>query len=86
MSNTEKSYRCICISIYTSDLEQLDAKVEELKRRGWSKATRSHLIRLALTTVDIDAIERALAAVGMIRRRPKPAASSPAAAPEVEAQ
>jgi len=32
-------YKVICISMYTRDLEDLDAKVAELKRRGWTKAT-----------------------------------------------
>ena len=41
-------YKVICISMYTRDLEELDAKVAELKRRGWTKANKSQLIRLAL--------------------------------------
>ena len=40
--------------MYTRDLEDLDAKVAELKRRGWTKANKSQLIRLALAQVDID--------------------------------
>ena len=47
-------YKVICISMYTRDLEDLDAKVAELKRRGWTKANKSQLIRLALAQVDID--------------------------------
>jgi len=47
-------YKVICISIYTRDLEELDAKVAELKRRGWTKANKSQLIRLALSQVDLD--------------------------------
>jgi hypothetical protein len=47
-------YKVICISIYTRDLEELDAKVAELKRRGWTKASKSQLIRLALSQIDID--------------------------------
>jgi hypothetical protein len=47
-------YKVICISMYTSDLEDLDAKVAELKRRGWTKANKSQLIRLALSQIDID--------------------------------
>lgn len=49
-------YKVICISMYTKDLEQLDAKVAELKRRGWTKANKSQLIRLALQQIDIDAL------------------------------
>ena len=58
-SNANKSarpthYKVICISMYTRDLEDLDAKVAELKRRGWTKANKSQLIRLALSQIDID--------------------------------
>ena len=47
-------YKVICISMYTKDIEELDAKVHELKRRGWTKANKSHLIRLALAQLDLD--------------------------------
>ena len=47
-------YKVICISMYTRDLEELEAKVAELKRRGWTKANKSQLIRLALAQVDLD--------------------------------
>ena len=47
-------YKVICISMYTRDLEELDAKVAELKRRGWTKANKSQLIRLALSQIDLD--------------------------------
>ncbi len=47
-------YKVICISMYTRDLEELDAKVAELKRRGWTKASKSQLIRLALAQIDLD--------------------------------
>ena len=47
-------YKVICISMYTRDLEELDAKVAELKKRGWTKANKSQLIRLALSQIDID--------------------------------
>lgn len=47
-------YKVICISMYTRDLEQLEAKVAELKRRGWTKANKSQLIRLALNQIDLD--------------------------------
>ncbi len=47
-------YKVICISLYTRDLEELEAKVAELKRRGWTKANKSQLIRLALAQVDLD--------------------------------
>ena len=47
-------YKIICISMYTRDLEELEAKVAELKHRGWTKANKSHLIRLALSQIDLD--------------------------------
>jgi hypothetical protein len=47
-------YKVICISMYTRDLEELDAKVAELKKRGWTKANKSQLIRLALAQIDLD--------------------------------
>ena len=47
-------YKVICISMYTRDIEELEAKVAELKRRGWTKANKSQLIRLALSQLDID--------------------------------
>jgi hypothetical protein len=47
-------YKVICISMYTRDIEELEAKVAELKRRGWTKASKSQLIRIALAQVDLD--------------------------------
>ena len=49
-------YKVICISLYTRDLEELEAKVGELKKRGWTKANKSQLIRLALSQLDVDAL------------------------------
>jgi hypothetical protein len=49
-------YKVVCISMYTSDIEQLEAKVAELKRRGWTKANKSQLIRLALAQLDLDTL------------------------------
>src|SRR5688572_24736587 len=47
-------YKVICISMYTRDIEQLEAKVAELKRRGFTKANKSQLIRIALSQLDLD--------------------------------
>lgn len=47
-------YKVICISLYTRDLDELEAKVAELKRRGWTKANKSQTIRLALNALDLD--------------------------------
>lgn len=49
-------YKVICISMYTKDIENLEAKVAELKRRGHTKANKSQLIRMALNQVDLDKI------------------------------
>ena len=47
-------YKVVCISMYTKDIDALEEKVAELKRRGYSKANKSQLIRFALSQVDID--------------------------------
>ncbi|RMH41376.1 MAG: hypothetical protein D6689_11270 [Deltaproteobacteria bacterium] len=47
-------YKVVCISLYTKDIEELERKVAELKRRGHTKANKSQLIRFALSQVDID--------------------------------
>src|SRR5580700_8120815 len=53
-------YKVICISLYTKDLDRLDALVEELKARGMTKANRSALIRVALDQIDLDRVPRGL--------------------------
>jgi hypothetical protein len=53
-------YKVICISLYTKDLEQLDARVDALKARGLTKANRSALIRVALEQLDLDKVPRGL--------------------------
>jgi hypothetical protein len=53
-------YKVICISLYTRDLERLDALVDELKARGITKANRSALIRVALDQLDLDKVPRGL--------------------------
>ncbi len=53
-------YKVICISMYTKDLERLDALVESLKSRGMTKASRSALIRAALDQVDLDKVPRGM--------------------------
>lgn len=49
-------YKVICISMYTTDIERLEEKVAELKRRGYTKANKSQLIRMALSQIDLDKI------------------------------
>jgi hypothetical protein len=40
--------------MYTRDLVALDVKVAELKRRGFTKATKSELIRIALANLTLE--------------------------------
>ena|SRR5258708_5362735 len=53
-------YKVICISLYTQDLDRLDAMVDVLKSRGLTKANRSALIRAALDQVDLDKVPRGI--------------------------
>jgi hypothetical protein len=47
-------YKVVCISMYLKDIENLERKVAELKRLGYTKANKSQLIRYALNQLDID--------------------------------
>ena len=51
-------YKIISISLYTEDIERMDELVRQLKRRGFTRANRSALIRFALDQVDIDKMPR----------------------------
>lgn len=53
-------YKVICISLYNQDLERLDGMVDELKRRGFTKANRSALIRFALETADLTKVQKGM--------------------------
>ena len=53
----ELPYKVICISIYNTDLEALDRKVAELKERGFRKANRSLVIRMAMNDFDPETVE-----------------------------
>ena len=55
-------YKVVCYSMYTKDLDDLDRKVVMLKQHGWSKANRSHLIRIALSRLSDDDLEAIAAA------------------------
>ncbi len=52
-------YKIVCISLYNEDIARLENLVAELKRRGFSKANKSQLIRFALDTVDLDKMPKA---------------------------
>lgn len=54
------AYVTITISTYPRDLAKLDAMVAELKRRGFTKANRSALIRVALDQLDLDKVPRGI--------------------------
>lgn len=51
-------YKVVCISLYTEDLDRLDAAVRELKRRGHTKASRSSVLRAAMLQVDLAEVPR----------------------------
>ncbi len=51
-------YKVVSFSLYQEDIDRLDALVKELKQRGYSKASKSQLVRFALATVDIDKLPR----------------------------
>ena len=53
-------YKIVCISLYTEDLDRLDALVETLKAQGHTRASRSQLIRFALSQVDLSRFPRRL--------------------------
>mgnify|MGYP003347229697 CR=1 FL=1 len=48
------------IALYNEDLARLDQMVEQLKERGFTKANRSALIRLALEQVDLSKAKKGL--------------------------
>jgi hypothetical protein len=53
-------YKVICISLYNEDLQRLDGMVDTLKGKGFTKASRSALIRAALDQVDLSKIRRGM--------------------------
>lgn len=53
-----RHYRIVCISLYTAYIEKLEHLVAEMQRRGFTKANKSWLIRVALDQLDLDKIER----------------------------
>ncbi len=51
-------YKIISISLYTEDIERLEAMVAELKKRGHYKANKSQLIRSALANLNLDDVPK----------------------------
>lgn len=56
------TYKSICVSLYTTDLERVDRQVREAKQLGWTRANRSELIRRALEILDVKTVIRAATA------------------------
>jgi|LNFM01.1.fsa_nt_gb hypothetical protein len=53
-------YKVICISFYNEDLASLDRVVKELKKRGFTKANRSAVLRAAMQQFDPNKVSRGL--------------------------
>lgn len=53
-------YKVICISLYNEDLARLDAAVRELKKRGYTKANRSAVLRAAMLQFDPSRVGKGL--------------------------
>jgi hypothetical protein len=51
-------YKIVCISLYTEDIARLEGLVQELKRRGHTKANKSQVIRAALDQIDLAKIPK----------------------------
>jgi hypothetical protein len=53
-------YKVICISMYNDDLALLDRVVKELKKRGFTKANRSAVLRAAMQQFDPSKVAKGL--------------------------
>jgi hypothetical protein len=53
-------YKVICISLYNEDLALLDRVVKDLKKRGFTKASRSAVLRAAMQQFDPSKVSRGL--------------------------
>lgn len=53
---TARGYRQICVSMYDTDLAVLDTYVHRCKVGGLTRMSRSRLIALAVSRLDIDAL------------------------------
>lgn len=47
-------YRIISISLYTEDIDRLEALVQALKQRGHTKANKSQTIRAAVKLLSVE--------------------------------
>ncbi len=50
-------YKIMCVSMYLKDIKELEEKVAALKARGYTRANKSQLIRMALRRINVDDIE-----------------------------
>ncbi len=70
--------KALCISMPAMDLYDLDLKVLRLNERGWSGANRSALIRAAIASIDVEAVEIAEEVVPVrVVAKPAPPADAP---------
>jgi|SRR5690554_5632603 len=51
-------YKVLSISLYNEDIERLDELVKDLKKQGFTRMSRSALIRFALDQVDVSKMPR----------------------------
>ncbi|MEZ4467339.1 MAG: hypothetical protein R3F43_23555 [bacterium] len=49
-------YRSVSITLYSEDVQRLEALLAELKSRGHSRANKSLIVREALRQIDLDLI------------------------------
>jgi hypothetical protein len=54
-----KDYEVICISMYKEHLKSLDAIVNRLKKQGYTKVSRSQVLRFAIEHFDENWLENA---------------------------
>ncbi len=49
-----QTYRLVTFSFYEEDVTRLDALLEQARKRGHKKVSRSQIVRLALRQVDLE--------------------------------
>lgn len=51
-----RTYEIVCISVYKTDLAELDSAVERMQAAGLKKMSRSQLLRIAFKRLDVAAV------------------------------
>lgn len=51
-------YKIVSISMYTSDIKHLNDMVKSLKQKGYTKISKSQIIRYALKNVDLSKLPK----------------------------